>query len=799
MGIFWVLAAGVQGLNGQVATTFDAGLEGWQVTGDNASAWESATGNPGGCLAVNDLATGDMNYIIAPPTYHGDWSGMTAADSISAEIYLNNTSGGTVVNPAYIFRIAGPGGAAHTLVGAAYLPGQGVWTLYRAYLDESNWVIESGTWSEILSAVNSVRITGEFITGDEIVRLDNVQLSSAPGTVFIPCGYDDFNEAGTGDWSFLHTGGVSNPESGGNGGGFLRISDATGISTAIAPAKFLGDWSSLDQSGFVTVDVRVLSRSGTGLGINEFMRISGPGGSAYVTFDTSELPPSNLVWKTFRYPLDTATWTVDSGTWDGLLANVTECLIMPEFFSSTETVGLDNFGRMADGCPAIDDTVGVYEAGITGCGYISLVGISTTAYNVRAGELYGLVRAGTGSGGGLYPVTGPGSGVRIQAYDTPAHLIFDRKGNAFISFDYGGTIYRRGWDGSSSLWVSGFHSGDDDPYGMAFAPLGFNGAAVSEGDILVADCGYNGPDEIWSFSPDSAEGERLVMPDPGNIDFYDLAADPEGGVYVCDTLNSSNLYRLGADGTRAALVLSVPISSIYSIVYDSVAEYIYVAGQGSKAVYGVNPDTGEVALVADGFASFHYCCLEIDPATRRLWVADAGYNRVYEFCLAGGVSVDVAVKLEGADRPADSGWQVPLFAGFFQPGADVLQDPALYYCHLTTNREGEYAVGQVPGVAAGTYDITAVSEHTLLNVRRNVAIGGASTAVDLGTLAEGNADDNQNIHLTDFGILAGAWQTSSGEAGYDRRADFDRNGEVNFSDLYLLCTNWLLAAPMVVP
>jgi len=53
--------------------------------------------------------------------------------------------------------------------------------------------------------------------------------------------------------------------------------------------------------------------------------------------------------------------------------------------------------------------------------------------------------------------------------------------------------------------------------------------------------------------------------------------------------------------------------------------------------------------------------------------------------------------------------------------------------------------------------------------------------------------------LTDFGILAGAWQASSGEADYDRWADFDRNGEVNLSDFYLLFTNWLKIAPLEIP
>jgi len=47
--------------NAQLNTSFDTDLEEWTVTGDNSAAWEDATGNPGGCLAVNDWAVGDMN------------------------------------------------------------------------------------------------------------------------------------------------------------------------------------------------------------------------------------------------------------------------------------------------------------------------------------------------------------------------------------------------------------------------------------------------------------------------------------------------------------------------------------------------------------------------------------------------------------------------------------------------------------------------------------------------------------------------------------------------------------------
>ena len=70
-------------------------------------------------------------------------------------------------------------------------------TTYSVPLDESEWVIETGAWADIISSVNSVRIMGEFVDGDEIVRLDNVILIATLSAVFVPCVFDDFNTPGT--------------------------------------------------------------------------------------------------------------------------------------------------------------------------------------------------------------------------------------------------------------------------------------------------------------------------------------------------------------------------------------------------------------------------------------------------------------------------------------------------------------------------------------------------------------------------------------------------------------------------
>jgi hypothetical protein len=617
-----------------VVTTFDTDLEGWLITGDNAFDWDSTGGNPGGCLDVNDLATGTHNYAVAPPRFLGDWSIATGADTITHDVFLINTSGGAHSTGTYVYRIAGPAGWATALNPEALYPPQSTWTTLKVSLDSSDWTIGSGAWTDILSDVTSLRINAEFVYGGEEVRMDNIGLSFSPVRIAPPCPASDFTEAGTGDWTFQGTSGASNPGSGGNGGGFCLISDnASYNSYAYAPSVFLGDWSTLDGAGYITIDLRILSRTGTNEGSAEFIRLSGGGNAAYVSLAPSALPAGSFAWETYVFPLVEAEWTLDLGTWASLLSEVEEIEIDLEFFTGAEQVGFDNFGRLADSCPAIDYPLVVVDPGVYDCGYHSLVGVTAIAMNPLDGELYGLYRNAVASGGGLYGVTGTSAGIRVAGYDRPAGLIFDTDGDAYISEDYAGVVNRLEWLGASSVWVTGFHSGDDDPAGMCLAPQGFNGPNVSDEDILVSDRGSGGADEIWVFSPDSSENERLLMPDPGNVDQFDLTAGPYATVYVADGLDANSLYTLDTLGTLTGFGLTSPIPSAVGIVYDDIDSCLYVTSSADRSVYRVDPRTGSVTLVASGFGAFFWCNLEIDPPTRKLWVADQSYGRVYELCL----------------------------------------------------------------------------------------------------------------------------------------------------------------------
>jgi hypothetical protein len=616
----------------QVRSPFDAGLEGWLITGDNRFAWNATDGNPGGCLDVNDRAIGGMNYAVAPLAWLGDWSAFATTDTLSFDLYLDNTSGGSRVGQ-YMFRIAGPGGAAWAIDVQAHYPPQQTWTTYSVALDPANWTLTAGAWSALLASVQSVRLCAEFVDGGEIARIDNVRLSATPRRVFVANANETFSEGDTGDWTFVNTGGISNPGSGGNGGGYAQVVDGTGPTHALAPARFLGDWRPLDGRGRLSFDLRMVAFAGVPQGAVPFVSLAGPGGAAHVVLTPAEVPLSTRIWKRFAYPLDAASWTLTRGTWGELLADVRELRIDLELFSGAETVGLDNVQRAPETTPLPDQPVVVRDPRLASDGDLSLVGVFGAARNPADGLLYGLVREGSGTGG-IYPLQGPWHGMRLEAFSDPAHLVFDATGHAFVSEDYGGDVYRWSRLGGKETWVSGFHGGDDDPFGMTFAPLGFQGLDVAPGEVLVADRGASGPDQVWVFSADVPEGERLLVPDPGEVDWFHLAADPiHGRVWLCDALDGTALSTVAPNGTLGSLALNPPLAEPVALGYDAATDELYALDKARGQVVRIDPTSGATTLVLEGFANLPQCGLVLETAARRLWVVDAGYGRVYAFAL----------------------------------------------------------------------------------------------------------------------------------------------------------------------
>ena len=58
-------------------------------------------------------------------------------------------------------------------------------------------------------------------------------------------------------------------------------------------------------------------------------------------------PPAaagTLGWETLVVPLNEADWEIQSGTWAGILADVTDVQLFPDYYNRFgETTGVDNF------------------------------------------------------------------------------------------------------------------------------------------------------------------------------------------------------------------------------------------------------------------------------------------------------------------------------------------------------------------------------------------------------------------------------------------------------------------------
>jgi len=141
---------------------------------------------------------------------------------------------------------------------------------------------------------------------------------------------------------------VSHVASGGNPDGFLRFVDASGDATfIIAPAKFLGNWSALNGTGTIFWDHQIFVTGTVSSFLPHEVRISGPGGTATFTGGT---PDGTSGWIQQSAPIEVASWTVNSGSWPAILANVTDFRIsieqvvnlsVPEDIAGIDNVVLD--------------------------------------------------------------------------------------------------------------------------------------------------------------------------------------------------------------------------------------------------------------------------------------------------------------------------------------------------------------------------------------------------------------------------------------------------------------------------
>lgn len=179
-----------------------------------------------------------------------------------------------------------------------------------------------------------------------ILILSYVHTANA-ATKLIASKFDDGTVQG---WTRKIDGGngtIDNPGTGGNPGGFLRFTDGpvgAPPENVIAPSAYLGDWSqalAAPDATFISLDAILIDPHVNQNNFDQIIiTITGPGGSARVDLG---VPSQVGVWEHFSVFLKETDWTLTSGTWAGLLANVTIFEIQMDWVNpNPKRTGIDN-------------------------------------------------------------------------------------------------------------------------------------------------------------------------------------------------------------------------------------------------------------------------------------------------------------------------------------------------------------------------------------------------------------------------------------------------------------------------
>jgi len=331
----------------------------WGIEGDGSIIVDTVNGNPGSALRVEEPATGARNFVIAHPGMTGDWSSASINDSIYWDLLVHRYAGTMPSTNNEIIELKGPGGYAEfpgiiSVVADTFMH-------FSVSLNPADWTIISGTWAGLMQSVDFIRIRAEYVVGDEYVLLDNVGLTFSP-VVNLPQGYicSNFDSLdGLDGWNFIQTGSLESDSTEGNPPNSIRIGDASGnLSFGYAPPKFRGNMSALNDTGTITFDVMDVTNLNTLSLPPHLVRLAGPGGEATFPVTAADAAAIKNVWHSFSIPFDDSLWTVTSGTWTTLLANVTVIEIALEYYNGTaETVYFDNFciGNYGQGASTVPE------------------------------------------------------------------------------------------------------------------------------------------------------------------------------------------------------------------------------------------------------------------------------------------------------------------------------------------------------------------------------------------------------------------------------------------------------------
>lgn len=263
----------------------------------------------------------------------------------------------------------------------------------------------------------------------------------------------------------------------------------------------------------------------------------------------------------------------------------------------------------------------------------------------------------------------------------------------------------------------------------------------------------------------------IVRFDPAVLQVVDASGQPADSIIPGDALPI--LLRAQVNNTAG------------TILFDARAPYSQPAPRGDIVLFTVRFRAVAQTLTPDGTR------ISIDPMSQAFYYGQELVTARQD----AGVVVQApwfigAVRLQGHGAPPSVRWSgYTLTVQLLDAAGSVVRS-----FDVTTDETGRFALLSPP---SGTFDMRVKGRHSLSSLRRGVILPTAGV-MEMGTLLEGDASGDDRVSGVDFSILAAAYMTQRGGAGWDARADFNDDGRISAIDFSLLVSNYAREGPVIV-
>ena len=264
---------------------------------------------------------------------------------------------------------------------------------------------------------------------------------------------------------------------------------------------------------------------------------------------------------------------------------------------------------------------------------------------------------------GKTPATGPTKTATVSGFQTPESVKWDSAQDVYFvsningapnAKDGNGYISRVSPDGNvtDSMFIKGLNA----PKGMALV----------HDTLWVADI-----DVVRAFNARTGAAVATVAI-PGAVFLNDIAAAPDGSLYVTDTairfgakgpehVGTDAIFRIAPDRKVSVALKSDTLSRPNGIEWDAADERFIVVPFGGTSIFAWRPGDAAPSVIGTGPGQFDGVIIAYDA----FWVSSWADSSVYRF---GDGQRTRAIR--GVPSPADIGWDakrnrllIPIFTG----------------------------------------------------------------------------------------------------------------------------------------